>query len=228
MLLTNLCDFFVIKMNGVNIFGSGYNETLQSIIKQGPPGVGFKYLDSERNFDIQHKRLANVGKPQDINDAVTKEILDKLEEKSDFNISTVREDIANNKSSIDNVYSQLESLKEVFEENSNSVLLNIDDQRQDLINHFDTALGEVKNEVNGTLKHIIDFQTENTILKANSESLNEKVETMITDISVLRDVTQDVVINSSEIERLKQVIGNLTKLTERLKEYHLSDNIEIN
>ena len=55
----------------VNIFGSGSGKLFQKPI-QGPPGVGFKLLDKEGNYDIQFKRLANVAESECSTDAVTK------------------------------------------------------------------------------------------------------------------------------------------------------------
>jgi hypothetical protein len=59
----------------VDIFGRS-SSTNKKIILKGPPGVGFSLTDSG-NFDIEHKRLCNVGEPVDSQDAVNlKEFLE--------------------------------------------------------------------------------------------------------------------------------------------------------
>ena len=62
----------------VNIFGSGPVTTATTISRRGPPGIGFKYLDEEGNFDIENKRLANVAFPLEENDVTTKIYTDNL------------------------------------------------------------------------------------------------------------------------------------------------------
>ena len=58
----------------MNIFG-GSNLTNQRG-ERGPPGIGFKYLDRERNFDLSNKRLANVSNPVENKDASNKQYVD--------------------------------------------------------------------------------------------------------------------------------------------------------
>ncbi|CAF4399852.1 unnamed protein product, partial [Rotaria socialis] len=62
----------------VNIFGNGpITASTGTIVNhRGPPGLGFKYLDEERNFDIENKRIANVASPIEENDVTTKIYID--------------------------------------------------------------------------------------------------------------------------------------------------------
>ena len=76
-------------MTGVNIFGGGYNNKKQTIGTRGPAGVGFKYLDKERNYDIGGKRLANVSIPVDKEDACNKSYVDNHLENSFENTKVV-------------------------------------------------------------------------------------------------------------------------------------------
>ena len=62
-------------MNGVNKFGRGTNN---NIVLRGPPGIGFRYLDTDGNFDIRGKRLANVSSPVASMDASNKLYVDQL------------------------------------------------------------------------------------------------------------------------------------------------------
>jgi hypothetical protein len=63
----------------VNIFGSGiYNNGGPG--QKGAPGVGFKLLDDEGNYNIASKRLANVGSAVDDGDAINKLLASKMAE----------------------------------------------------------------------------------------------------------------------------------------------------
>jgi DNA repair exonuclease SbcCD ATPase subunit len=63
-------------MTGVNIFGTGINSTPISQLR-GPPGIGFRYLDAEKNFDLNNRRLANISCPIEDKDAACKTYVDE-------------------------------------------------------------------------------------------------------------------------------------------------------
>lgn len=74
----------------VDIFGRGSSELSQNVKSiRGPPGVGFK-LTSEDQFDIEKKRLCNVGEPLNKEDAVNLKRLQKA-------IKSVRNEIEEQK-----------------------------------------------------------------------------------------------------------------------------------
>jgi hypothetical protein len=55
-------------MTGVNIYGTGINSTPISHLR-GPPGIGFQFLDADKNFDLNNRRLANISYPIEDKDA---------------------------------------------------------------------------------------------------------------------------------------------------------------
>jgi chromosome segregation ATPase len=63
-------------MTGVNIFGTGINSTPISHLR-GPPGIGFQYLDADKNFDLNNRRLANISYPIEDKDAACKSYVDE-------------------------------------------------------------------------------------------------------------------------------------------------------
>ena len=88
----------------VDVFGRA-SVTRKEIILKGPPGIGFSLTDSG-NFDIQRKRLCNIGEPVDLEGAVNlnflleqKKILQieqkRLEEKILTEIQKLTDDINN-------------------------------------------------------------------------------------------------------------------------------------
>jgi hypothetical protein len=50
--------------------------------EKGQPGIGFK-LTHDNNYDMDNKRLVNVGKPEEVNDAVNKEYLKNFHRKNE-------------------------------------------------------------------------------------------------------------------------------------------------
>lgn len=46
------------------------------LVTRGPPGIGFK-LTKDNNYDIQGRRLKNIGEPSDEQDAATRMYVDK-------------------------------------------------------------------------------------------------------------------------------------------------------
>jgi hypothetical protein len=62
-------------MTGVNIFGTGINSTPISQLR-GLPGRGFRYLEAEKNFDLNNRRLANIFFPIQDKDAACKTYVD--------------------------------------------------------------------------------------------------------------------------------------------------------
>jgi hypothetical protein len=63
-------------MNNSTIDKFGRLKTNRFLKSRGPPGEGFK-LTVDKNYDIQGKRLCNLGQPSDLNDAVTRSYVDK-------------------------------------------------------------------------------------------------------------------------------------------------------
>jgi hypothetical protein len=54
-------------MTGVNIYGTGINSSISHL--RDPPGIGFQYLDTDENFDLNNRRLANISYPIEDKDA---------------------------------------------------------------------------------------------------------------------------------------------------------------
>ena len=51
------------------MFGRKLDGKSGSTLPRGPPGIGYKLTD-EGNYDVEYKRLCNIGKPIDPSDAV--------------------------------------------------------------------------------------------------------------------------------------------------------------
>lgn len=62
--------------NTIDKFGRRRGGDGRTVIR-GPPGVGFK-LTPDKQFDIQYKRLKNIGDPIDQTDGVTRMYVDEL------------------------------------------------------------------------------------------------------------------------------------------------------
>lgn len=58
----------------LDVFGRSVDSHANIKGSRGPPGLGFK-LTSDNQFDLENKRLCNVGEPVDKHDAVTLDAL---------------------------------------------------------------------------------------------------------------------------------------------------------
>ena len=63
-------------VNTIDKFGRQRSVLNKSIVVRGPPGIGFN-ITADNHFDIQNKRLKNIGEPADNQDGVTRNYVDK-------------------------------------------------------------------------------------------------------------------------------------------------------
>jgi len=187
----------------VNIFGAGSKSKSSLSGQRGPAGIGFKYLDEERNFDIGNKRLGNVGLPIELTDAVSKIYTDQL----------VKEKAYINQQEVVEVRTELRSLKEELNiasfENVRSIsslLTQIDRNRQEL----DGSILKCISDINGTGRELNIISGEMQDSKASftkmMTDLNIKYLANKSDIIILKQMPEDIVINKAEIEGLKKYV----------------------
>lgn len=62
-------------VNTIDKFGRRRSALNKSIVVRGPPGSGFK-VTTDNHFDIENKRLKNIGEPVDNKDGVTRNYVD--------------------------------------------------------------------------------------------------------------------------------------------------------
>lgn len=172
----------------VNVFGSSLKSPTNVVGRRGLPGIGFKYLDDEGNFDMNNKRLANIADPIDENDAVNKLYTDELVES--VNIVT--------RAFVDKLVSDRATLIE----------------RQFVNLRVEMSSDVAK--VNDTM-----YKKFSETLNKMSVSVDAKFKTLAEQLSnvesVLRVITSDIVINSSEIEHVKAYIENVKEDVSRMK-----------
>lgn len=63
-------------VNTIDKFGRRRGSCNKPIVVRGPPGIGFT-LATNKHFDIQNKRLMNIGDPIDRKDGVTRNYVDE-------------------------------------------------------------------------------------------------------------------------------------------------------
>ena len=81
----------IVKTYGLKYWREYKKGTSKNSIK-GPAGVGFKLTD-DGNYDIQNKRIVNVGNPESKNDAVNLALHDSLKEYVDERLNEREKDI---------------------------------------------------------------------------------------------------------------------------------------
>jgi hypothetical protein len=208
----------------VNIFGEG-NQGKGGPGQKGVPGIGFKLLDDEGNYDLDGRRLANVATPEDDHDAVTLAYANELYSEAITSMSGLEAKFARVEEDLDEVKDVREGL-EVHKVNSDERYVNLNalvhSDRQEALDRI--ALSERRmvarrTELSRDTAKVADLCNElERRLEVGEDSI-EIINTAITSLliegrtmgSVLSTATGDITINTSEIEHIKVMV-------ERLKE----------
>lgn len=190
-------NYFIKKMI-VNKFGLRANNTSQ----RGPPGIGFKILDREGNYDMQNKRLANLKQSESQNDAITKgEINNLLNETQrdiyktlDEKTVSVSEEI-NNKLSVHKT--DQETVQSEIKENIKNKFLNLNQtiitERNNLLQTIDNKVTEIYDEMVNDLsghKSAQEILLENLKNELNQIIISER-ENLLKTINKISDETTD-------------------------------------
>ena len=167
----------------VNIFGSS-KQVSGGPGKKGQPGIGFKLLDNEGNFNIDSKRLANVAQPISDSDAVTKvyvnEAISKQESISDLLKARIKRNGTRTRSlqkqiskDLDETKSEVDSLQKKiskdFEETKSEV-----DHLKSFCQIMDNAIAEIKKEY-VTQQYFMNSMVENSKMLAELEKNNNRL-----------------------------------------------------
>ena len=161
----------------VDIFGRQLGEIRRirgQASTRGPPGIGFK-LTVDGHFDINQKRLCNVGYPADDTDAIPLQILKNvIKEQVDHlneEISSTRVNITNHNVMIQSVIADRRKYKK-----QNDTFTDTDQQMTSSIIHLDkkaVELDQLSNQINLTFTNF-DKRIEELVEKI--KELNGRVE----------------------------------------------------
>lgn len=233
---------FLNKMS-VDIFGrtSLSRGGSNIVIQRGPPGIGFKYLDNDGNYDMDNKRLANVKAPVESNDAVTKTFIDTIIETK--NIDDIR---------------KLNELESSTQKKFSDVIVNIQDNKtqinrlKQLSGHIDmirtnaSILDDRLTEVNAkvddysilsnTIGHMdLKLQEIADVYTVKTADITSKIESISSELlgqsETIAGLAKDIIIYSHEVEQLKEYQSQsnekLNQLVERV-DLLVRSNIESN
>ena len=197
-------------MTGVNIFGTGINSTPISHLR-GPPGIGFQYLDAEKNFDLNNRRLANISYPIEDKDAACKSYVDeevvkvsdvhvKDSEMTNKKIDVVREGVMVHINFLEKELPAVKSIVETLDEKVTIEMIEVNSK-------LETLDEEVK-----TIREKLKKQMENL------KSLDEKVSSLdgiqVELKAYIDGAVRDIASNKNE---LAEVIRIQDQLFERLR-----------
>jgi chromosome segregation ATPase len=197
-------------MTGVNIFGTGINSTPISQLR-GPPGIGFRYLDAEKNFDLNNRRLANISCPIEDKDAVCKTYVDeevakvsdvhvKDSEMINKKIDVVREGVMMHINFLEKELPAVKSIVETLDEKVTTEVIEVNSK-------LETLEEEVK-----TIREKLKKQMENLV------SLNEKVSSLegiqVEIKAFIDEAVRNIASNKNE---LAEVLRIQDQLFERLR-----------
>ena len=179
----------------VNIFGSS-KQVSGGPGRKGLPGVGFKLLDNEGNFDIDSKRLANVAQPVSDNDAVTKvyvnEAISKHESNIDFIESRLKQNLTHMKSRIFSLFKDIPG--------------DLDEAKSE-IDHLKSFCERMANNIADIKEEYVTQQNFMNSMVANSKMLTELEKKVDLSSDIIDGLGNDMILkNSEEIENLKKVV----------------------
>jgi len=209
----------------VNIFGSGpKSRNGNVIVERGRPGIGFKYLDTEGNFDINNKRLANLGVPSDDNDAVNKKYVDDENKIMDARIENNYDELNHEYSNLSVSFQNLKTDLDVDLRHNSDRFLSLENNVEDVRNAVEVDVAAKLSE-NDNIRNI---ELEKKLLEQRvyideliaglrtfSSNLENKLKSVSEDSTNIQDiisgVTDDMRINFSEIETIKATINILQR-----------------
>jgi chromosome segregation ATPase len=178
-------------MTGVNIFGTGINSTPISHLR-GPPGIGFQYLDADKNFDLNNRRLANISYPIEDKDAACKSYVDEEVAKvSDVHVKD--SEMINKK--IDVVREGVMVHINFLEKELPAVNEKVTTEVIEVNSKLETLEEEVK-----TIREKLKKQMENLV------SLNEKVSSLE---GIIDEAVRNIASNKNELAELRRVQDQL-------------------
>jgi chromosome segregation ATPase len=192
-------------MTGVNIFGTGINSTPISQLR-GPPGIGFRYLDAEKNFDLNNRRLANISCPIEDKDAACKTYVDeevakvsdvhvKDSEMINKKIDVVREGVMVH---INFLEKELPAVKSIVETLDGKVTMEVIE--------VNSKLESLEEEVK-TIREKLKKQMENLV------SLNEKVSSLegiqVEIKAFIDDAVRNIASNKNELAGVSRIQDQL-------------------
>ena len=171
-------------VNTIDKFGRQRSALNKSIIVRGPPGVGFN-VTADNHFDIQNKRLKNIGEPVDNQDGVTRDYVDK-------NIGKCMKDIKESHIAfMENQWSDYskfiyDKITKMIDEVRQYIQKEISEVKKLAENNYNILHASI-NQVNHTVQ---EFRASNTspakpksldIAQVESEKVNRQVEAEIVD-----------------------------------------------
>ena len=189
-------------MSGVNIFGEPLQLNKNLTPQRGPAGVGFRYLDTIGNFDINKKRLANVASPIDHYDAINKEYSDNYMNEIKALISDVERKQNNFIDLLNNVkidYNDFKKSYQVDQNKLNSKIKSIDEFLERIYQEY-IVLNTKYNELDQKV----------TIVRDSFERLAGEASEFVTQDHLNSIMTERTRINDLYLNNLKTELSSQT------------------
>ena len=196
----------------VNIFGSS-KQVSGGPGKKGQPGIGFKLLDNEGNFNIDSKRLANVAQPISDSDAVTKVYVNEAISKQESISDLLKERI---KRIGTNTRSLQKKVSKDFDETKSEV-----DHLKNFCQVIENAVADIKKEY-VKQQYFMDWMAENSKMLAELEKNNSRLYDKLNNLNKRVDerelevnITSNLAFGHDEI--LNKIRGRIDDIDETVK-----------
>jgi len=186
----------------VNIFGSGpKSRSGNVIVERGRPGIGFKYLDTEGNFDISNKRLANLGVPSADNDAVNKKYVDDQNKIMDARIGNNYDELNHEYSNLSVSFQNLKTDLDVDLRHNSDRFLTLENNVEDVRNAVEVDVAAKLSEYDNIrnielekklLEQRVYIDGLITGLRTFSSNLENKLKSVSEDSTNIQDIISGV------------------------------------
>ena len=134
-----------ISTMSIDVFGRQFKGA--EIISQGPPGIGFK-ITLDGHFNIENKKLCNVGEAENQNDAINLSLMQRVltQECSEiYNvIASLRTEVVNNNMMIQAQESSADRFRQQFKKDLKAIE-ELVYRNVELISQLDSKLNALQN-----------------------------------------------------------------------------------
>ena len=187
----------------VNIFGSS-KQVSGGPGQKGQPGIGFKILDNEGNYDIDSKRLANVDQPISDNDAVTMVYVDKAISKQEANLLRIKSRFKWYSSQISKISSLVQDIPRNLDKTKSEV-----DHLQSFCERMDNRIDDISEEC-VTQEYFTNSMVANskmlTDLEKNDNELNNQLNNVQKRLDVLSEFEEKINTTSERVDASQKAI----------------------
>lgn len=212
--------------NTIDKFGRSKHRDRKAVVIRGPAGVGFK-LTSDKHYDIQGKRLQNVGEPIEDMDGVTRNYVEDRVAKCVHDTLKATQESANLIMTNVRSYSDAKEIQ-IKEQNHEIMDKRLKELMEQMQAYTDKQVGELSYDTRRYVQEITDLivsrlrnytDTKNKILsKENHEILDKLIKEVMEQMRVYisRQIEEVKSLNVVNIKQNNALVEKVNKLEQTI------------